>query len=284
MDGNKKNIAGRIAAELSRGENVEIKNKYYPNAGKVNSYRSDILEKTFENISNYAPNNSHITIPKIKLGIDHQKPVASLDINLEDKGLEKGTHHRGSTLGLESSLRIIYTDYLSEVNKLDVEQRDTFVGQIHQFEEDQIQCDNELQYISEVLIPDKQNDINDINSQLNELGAKGMDTFLNLANTGNSEMASFLMMQKLTYKVSLNKLKAKRISSENNKQQISNRIEALNNQLSIFSYFSRDLLKNRLETFYNGWLKSYPLYEISKEEREECSVLYERLRDQILSK
>jgi len=284
LDGNKKNIAGRIASDLSREQNVEIKNNYYPNAGKVNSYRMDILEQTFKNISNSNRQNSFTPVPKIKLGIDHKKLVETLDVNLEDKGLKKGTHHTGSLLGLESSLRIIYTDYLTEVNKLDIEHRDIIIGQIHQFEEDMIKCDNQLRYISEVLIPDKENDIEEVTIQLGDLDIKGMDTFVNMSNAGNSEMIPILMLQKVNYKKTLNELKARRISSENEKQQTSSRIEALNNQLQVFSYFSKDLLKNRLETFYNGWLKSYPLYEIQKEQKEECSELFEKLRDEILSK
>ena len=284
LDGNKKNIAGRIASDLSREKNIEIKNNYYPNAGKVNSYRLDILEQTFKNISNTTRPDSQTVVPKIKLGIDHKKLVETLDVNLEDKGLKQGTHHKGSYLGLESSLRMIYTDYLAEVNKLDTEHRDIIIGQIHSFEEELIRCDNQLRYINEVLIPDKQNDIDEIATQLSDFGVNGLDSFVDLSNAGNSEMVPILMFQKVNYKKTLNELKAKLISSENEKQQLTGRIEALNNQLQIFSYFSKDLLKNRLETFYNGWLKSYPLYDTNDEQKDVCATLFEKLRDEILSK
>lgn len=279
-----KNTAGRIASKLSRQLNIPIKEASNHISGHINSYSKEILQKTMNEIIEKKSPITVNNINHVKLGIEHSELVKKLDINLEDKGLNFGTHHKGSIRGLESSLRIIYTDYLSDVNKLDIEQRDSIVSDIQGLEETSIKCENELRHLTENLIPDKQIEIDDIDSQLKDIGVIGLDSFIDLSNTGNSEMYPIWMMQKMNYKKVLNEFKATKISLENKIQQIAKRIEAYNSQLSEFTYFSKDLLKNRLETFYNGWLKSYAFYEIIDEQKEKCALAFEMLRDDILSK
>lgn len=279
-----KNIAGRVASKLSRDKNITIKQASNHISGQINSYTNEILQLTMNEIQQEKPSVKINNTNHVKLGIVHNELVKKLDINLEDRGLNFGTHHKGSLRGLESSLRIIYTDYLSDVNKLDVEQRDSIVSDIQGLEETSIKCENELRHLSENLLPDKQLEIDEIDAQLKDIGVNGLNSFIDLSNSGNSEMFPIWMMQKANYRKVLNEFKATKISLENKKQQIAKRIESYNGQLSSFTYFSKDLLKNRLETFYNGWLKSYSFYEIDDAQKEECSVAFETLRDDILSK
>ena len=210
-------------------------------------------------------------IPLMKLGIDHKELVKKIETNLENEGLNLGVHHSGSQEGLESSLRIIYTDYQAEINKLDLEHRDKIIEEIHAFEEQSIKCNNQVRHLKENLIPDKMDDLKEIDAQIDSCGKTSLNTFIDMTNSDNDDMLPIWMMQKRNYKKSLNDFKAQVISLENESEQLSSRIIALNKQLESFSYYSNDLLKNRLETFYNGWLKSYAFIEIDSGTKGECS-------------
>ena len=215
-------------------------------------------------------NQSHQAFP----GLNIEKFYKNITNDLCEAGMDEGIIRKGNPKHLSALLNGVRSNYLDELENLKQDVKNEAINEMHKCRQEVINNHNKLRHIKENLIPETRVEIAEAKEEIGKLQQRNPDEFEDLNSGFNTALIAAAQKTILTFKKNIRELQSKSIKLESENKQLENQEAQLRANIEAFEPFSRDTLDNKLNTFFNGWLKGLELIDANPDFIQQANEIF----------